>query len=152
MFLKVSLRNRPSFPATALHRSSRTADIRLPGKGNSNSHGGRAVHKKYLDDQVFSDQEVFSKELSLYTVPCQVCRHTVARQKRLRAATSQDWTAYLSLSSSPSLFKTCWISAIKTLSRQIRHNGFVTNPPKWIERDIEREKHWLPLAFPVQTL
>jgi len=31
-------------------------DIRLPGKGNSNSHGARPVYKTNLDDHVDSDQ------------------------------------------------------------------------------------------------
>ena len=31
-------------------------DIRLPGKGNSNSHGARSVHYNHLVDQVDSEQ------------------------------------------------------------------------------------------------
>jgi len=40
-------------------------DVRLPGKGNSNSHGARPVHLNHHDDLVDSDQEVVNKELSL---------------------------------------------------------------------------------------
>ena len=42
---------------------TRKVDTRLPGKGNSNSHGARPVHLNYLD----LDQEVINKELSLCT-------------------------------------------------------------------------------------
>ena len=35
---------------------NRKVDIRLPGQGNSNSHGARPVHQNHLDDQVDSDQ------------------------------------------------------------------------------------------------
>ena len=35
---------------------SRKVDVRLPGKGNSNSHGSRPVHSNHLDDKVDSDQ------------------------------------------------------------------------------------------------
>ena len=35
---------------------TRKVDIRLPGKGNSNSHGARPVHQDRLDDQVDKDQ------------------------------------------------------------------------------------------------
>ena len=31
-------------------------DMRLPGKGNLNSHGARPVYENHLDDQVDSDQ------------------------------------------------------------------------------------------------
>ena len=31
-------------------------DVRLPGKGNSHSHGARPVYSAYLDDKVNSDQ------------------------------------------------------------------------------------------------
>ena len=33
------------------HRATRKVDIRLPGKGNSNSHGSRPVHYNDLDDK-----------------------------------------------------------------------------------------------------
>ena len=33
------------------------ADIRLPGKGNSNSHGARPVHQNHLDDCVSCKEE-----------------------------------------------------------------------------------------------
>ena len=35
---------------------SRKVDIRLPGTGNSNSHGARPVFSIHLDDSVDSDQ------------------------------------------------------------------------------------------------
>ena len=50
---------------SALEGYERAVDIRLPGKGNSNSHGARPVHKNHLDDQVDSDQQVVNNELSL---------------------------------------------------------------------------------------
>jgi len=34
----------------------RKVEIRLPGKGNSNSHGARPVYQNHLDDKVDSDQ------------------------------------------------------------------------------------------------
>ena len=34
----------------------RKVDIRLPGKGNSNSRGARPVYKNHFDDEVDSDQ------------------------------------------------------------------------------------------------
>ena len=34
----------------------RKVDIRLHGKGNSNSHGARPVYENHLDDKVDSDQ------------------------------------------------------------------------------------------------
>ena len=43
----------------------RKVDIRLPGKGNSNSHGARPVYQNLLDDYVDLDQQVVNKELSL---------------------------------------------------------------------------------------
>jgi len=49
--------------------SIRKVDIRLPGKGNSNSHGARPVYLKHLDDEVDSDQEVVNGELSLSLQP-----------------------------------------------------------------------------------
>ena len=36
--------------------STRKVDIRLPGKGNSNSHGARPVFSNHLDDSVDSGQ------------------------------------------------------------------------------------------------
>ena len=39
---------------------SRKVDIRLPGKGNSNSHGARPVHL------TITDQQLVNKELSLF--------------------------------------------------------------------------------------
>ena len=36
--------------------SPRKVDIRLHGKGTSNSHGARPVYQNHLDDQVDSDQ------------------------------------------------------------------------------------------------
>jgi hypothetical protein len=36
----------------------RKVDMTLPGKGISNSHGARPVHKNHFDDQVDSDQWV----------------------------------------------------------------------------------------------
>ena len=47
-------------------RSSRKVDVRLPEKGNSNSHGARPVHLNHHDDLVDSDQLVDNKDLSLY--------------------------------------------------------------------------------------
>jgi hypothetical protein len=35
---------------------SRKLDVKLPGKGNSNSHGTRPVHPNHLDDKVDPDQ------------------------------------------------------------------------------------------------
>ena len=32
------------------HQDLRKLDIRLPGKGNSNSHDARPVHQNHLDD------------------------------------------------------------------------------------------------------
>ena len=43
----------------------RNVDIRLPGKGNSNSHGARPVCQNHFDDEVDSDQWVVNKALSL---------------------------------------------------------------------------------------
>jgi hypothetical protein len=43
----------------------RKVDIRLPGKGNSNSRGARPVYKNHFDDEVDSDQLVVNKALSL---------------------------------------------------------------------------------------
>ena len=43
----------------------KNVNIRLPGEGNSNSHGARPVHQKHIDDQMDSDQWVVNKELSL---------------------------------------------------------------------------------------
>ena len=34
---------------------ARKVDVRLPGKGDSNSHGARPVHSNPLDDQVDSN-------------------------------------------------------------------------------------------------
>ena len=36
--------------------STRKVDIRLPGKGNSDSHGARPVFSNHLDDSVDSGQ------------------------------------------------------------------------------------------------
>ena len=44
---------------------ARRIDIRLPGKGNSNTRGARPVHCNHLDDSVDSDQQVVDEELSL---------------------------------------------------------------------------------------
>ena len=52
----------------------RKVDARLPGTGNSNSHGARPVHFDHLDDQVDSDQQVINKELSLSTKRRWRCR------------------------------------------------------------------------------
>ena len=46
---------------------NRKADIRLQGKGSSNSHCARPVYQNNLDDVVDSDPEVVNKELSLST-------------------------------------------------------------------------------------
>ena len=35
---------------------SKKLDVRLPGKGNSNTHGARPVYQNHLDDEVDSDQ------------------------------------------------------------------------------------------------
>jgi hypothetical protein len=35
---------------------ARKVDVRLPGKGNSTSHGARPVYQNHLDGQVDSDQ------------------------------------------------------------------------------------------------
>jgi len=43
----------------------RKVDVRLPGKGTSNSHGARPVHLNHHDDSVDSDQLVVNKDLSL---------------------------------------------------------------------------------------
>jgi len=44
----------------------RKVDIRLPGKGNSNSHGARPVHQKHVrHDEVDPDKLVVNKEFSL---------------------------------------------------------------------------------------
>ena len=43
----------------------REVDVRLPGKGNSNSHGARPVHQIISVIKVDWDQEVVNKELSL---------------------------------------------------------------------------------------
>ena len=41
-------------------------DIRLHGKGNSNSHGARPVHQKHLrHDEVDPDKLVVNKEFSV---------------------------------------------------------------------------------------
>ena len=39
-----------------LSSQHRKVDIRLPGRGNSNSHGARPVHQINHDDKVDSDQ------------------------------------------------------------------------------------------------
>jgi len=44
---------------------ARKVDVKLPGKGNSNSRGARPVYKNHFDDSVDSDQEVDNKDLSL---------------------------------------------------------------------------------------
>ena len=43
-------------------QAARKADMRLPGKWNSNSHGPRPVHQNKVD----SDQKVVNEELSLW--------------------------------------------------------------------------------------
>ena len=51
-----------------LHSVYRKVDIRLHGKGNSNSHGARPVHQKHLrHDEVDPDKLVVNEELSLST-------------------------------------------------------------------------------------
>jgi hypothetical protein len=45
----------------------RKVDIRLPGKGNSTSHGAKPVYENHLDDYVDSGQWLVNKELSLCT-------------------------------------------------------------------------------------
>ena len=40
-------------------------DIRLHGKGDSNSHGAKPVHHNHVADKVDSDQQVVNKDLSL---------------------------------------------------------------------------------------
>ena len=44
--------DRPFLPLDAgeVRRRTRKVDIRLPGKGNSNSHGARPVYQNHLDD------------------------------------------------------------------------------------------------------
>ena len=44
----------------------RKVDIRLPGKGISNSDGARPVHSSHLDDEADSDQCLVNNKLSLY--------------------------------------------------------------------------------------
>ena len=44
----------------------RKVDVRLPGKGNPNSHGARPGPPNHHDDEVDSDQWVVNKEFSLY--------------------------------------------------------------------------------------
>jgi hypothetical protein len=41
---------------SSLSRSSVSVDVRLSGKGNSNSHAARPVYLNHLDDEVDSDQ------------------------------------------------------------------------------------------------
>jgi len=40
-------------------------DIRLIGKGNSNSHGARLVYYNLVDDEVDPDQLVANEKLSI---------------------------------------------------------------------------------------
>ena len=50
--------------------TSRKVNIRLPEKGNSNSHGARPVYQKHLrHDEVVPDQKVVNKEFSLSVMP-----------------------------------------------------------------------------------
>ena len=42
--------------SSSLVRNSRKIHIKLPGKGNSNSHDAKPVYSNYLDDEVDSDQ------------------------------------------------------------------------------------------------
>ena len=42
--------------------------MRIPGKGNSNSHGARPVFLNNIDDEQDSDQQVINKEFSLMPV------------------------------------------------------------------------------------
>ena len=54
--LRTTARRYPSLTAavcaetTNMYAPARTVDVRLPGKGNSNSHGARPVHEKFIDD------------------------------------------------------------------------------------------------------
>ena len=45
--------------------TTRKVHIRLPGKGNSDSHGARPIYQNHLDDSGDSDQEVVDQKLPL---------------------------------------------------------------------------------------
>jgi hypothetical protein len=46
----------PLYTMQGLGAPDRKVDSRLPGTGNSNSHGARPVYLNHLDDRVDSDQ------------------------------------------------------------------------------------------------
>ena len=53
-----------------LSRHFRKVDVRLPEKGNSDSHGAKPVYLTHLDDCVDSDQQLVNKDsLSRYLNP-----------------------------------------------------------------------------------
>ena len=54
--LAVPLSPRSTLTSMMFDTADRKVDVRLPGKGNSHSHGVRPVYSNHLDDSVDSDQ------------------------------------------------------------------------------------------------